>query len=49
MKLCSGDAEEALFMFSEVRDVAVGNKDDFLSQVRRYAKKTRKLITWALQ
>lgn len=34
-KLCSGDTEEALFMFREVRDVAVSNKDDFLSQVSR--------------
>lgn len=32
-KLCIGDTEEALFMFREVRDVAVANKDDFLSQV----------------
>ena len=33
VKLCLGDTEDALFMFTEVRDVAVTHKDDFLSQV----------------
>ena len=33
VKLCLGDTEDALFMFTEVRDVATTNKDDFLSQV----------------
>lgn len=35
MKVCAGDTEEALFMFKEVRDVAVSKKDDYLSQVMR--------------
>lgn len=34
VKLCSGESAEALFMFTEVQDVAVANKDEFLSQVR---------------
>lgn len=33
VKLCLGDSNEALVMFMEVRDVALTNKDDFLSQV----------------
>lgn len=33
--LCSGNTGEALFMFQEVRDVALAHEDDFLSQVRR--------------
>ncbi|CAN0418259.1 unnamed protein product [Ascophyllum nodosum] len=31
-QLCSGNTKEALFMFQEVRDVALARRDDFLSQ-----------------
>lgn len=41
VKLCAGDTEEALFMFSEVQDVAISNKDEFLSQVRVVNKDRR--------
>ena len=30
----SGNTKEALFMFQEVRDVALARRDDFLSQVK---------------
>ena len=33
-QLCSGNTKEALFMFQEVRDVALARRDDFLSQVK---------------